>query len=66
MNTESILTCFRQLKILAQIESFAKIAHAKAILQDGMFFSLISGILCFFERCFAQNYSNANIESQMF
>ena len=32
MNTESILTCFRQLKILAQIEYFAKaIAHAKAI-----------------------------------
>ena len=32
MNTESILTCFRQLKILAQIDYFAKaIAHAKAI-----------------------------------
>ena len=32
MNTESILTYFRQLKILAQIEYFAKaIAHAKAI-----------------------------------
>ena len=32
MNIESILTCFRQLKILAQIEYFAKaIAHAKAI-----------------------------------
>ena len=32
MNTESILTYFRQFKILAQIEYFAKaIAHAKAI-----------------------------------
>ena len=32
MNTESILTYFRQFKILAQIEYFEKaIAHAKAI-----------------------------------
>ena len=32
MNTESILTYFRQFKILAKIEYFAKaIAHAKAI-----------------------------------
>ena len=32
MNTESILKCFRQFKILAQIKYFAKaIAHAKAI-----------------------------------
>ena len=32
MNTESILTCLRQFKILAQIQYFAKaIAHAKAI-----------------------------------
>ena len=32
MNTESILTCFRQFKYLAQSEYFAKaIAHAKAI-----------------------------------
>ena len=30
VNTESILTCFRQFKILAQIEYFAKaIAHGK-------------------------------------
>ena len=32
VNTESILTYFRQFKILAQIEYFAKaIAHAKAL-----------------------------------
>ena len=32
VNTESILTCFRQFKILAQIEYFARaIAHTKAI-----------------------------------
>ena len=32
MNTESILTYFRQFKIVGQIEYFAKaIAHAKAI-----------------------------------
>ena len=32
MNTESIFTCFREFKFLAQIKYFAKaIAHAKAI-----------------------------------
>ena len=41
IRTDSIFTCFRQLKILAQIEYFAKaIAHAKAI--DFVIFNIVS------------------------
>ena len=66
VNTEWILKCFREFKILAKIEYFAKaIAHAKALtLQDGRFStsSHFWNIWCFFERFFAQNYCNVNTE----
>ena len=68
VNTESILSCFREFKFLAQIEYFAKaIAHAKAIspLRDGRFStsSQLWNIWCFFERFFSQNYSKVNAKS---
>ena len=46
VNIESILTCFGEFKILAQIEYFAKaIAHAKAIAFARwlIFFALVTG-----------------------
>ena len=66
MNTESILTYFRQFKILAQIEYFAKaIAHAKNIdFARWPIFNMVSFLeyLVSFQAFFAQNYSNVNTE----
>ena len=56
MNTEWILTCFKQFQILAQIEYFAKaIAHAKAIdFARWQIFNIVSflGYLVFFRAVF--------------
>ena len=68
LNTELILTYFRQFKGLAQIEYFAKaIAHAKLIdFARWPIFNMVSFVeylVFFFERFFAHNYSNVNKES---
>ena len=67
MNTEWILTCLKQFKILAQIEYFAKaIARAKAIdFARWPIFNIVLflELLLFFRAFFAQNYSNVNTES---
>ena len=67
MNTESILTYFRQVKILAQIKYFVKaIAHAKAIdFARWPILNMVSVLeyLVFFRAVFCANYSNVNTES---
>ena len=64
---ESILTCFREFKFLAQIKYFAKaIAYAKAIaFARWPIFKIVLYLeyLVCFERFFAQNISNKLAES---
>ena len=68
MNTYSILTSFREVKFLAQIEYFAKaIAHAKVTaFPRWPIFNSVSSLkyLVSFEVVFlAQNYTNVNTDS---
>ena len=58
VNTESVFTCFRQFKILAQIKYFSKaIAHAKAIdFARWLIFNIVSFLeyLVFFRAVFCE------------
>ena len=67
MNTDSILTIFRELKFLAQIQYFAKaIAHGNAIaFGKWPIFSIVSFLeyLVFSRAVFLHNFSNVNTDS---